>query len=317
MSIGKIGSIFRDPLGHFILAGLAIYLVLSFREPHEDPDAIVIGRDTLIEYIQYRSKAFDPERAGDLLERMSAAEVRDLIRQFEREEALYREARKLGLEQGDYVMRRRLVGKMEFLTDRDMPVPDPGDEALQRFIQSNLQDYAVPAAVTFTHVFVAGDRGAGADPERAARAILADLAANDAGPGDAARYGDRFLFRSHYADRDFRFVAAELGRAAAGHIFSADFPVGRWSGPVRSEYGHHVVYLTARSAARAPALAEIRDRVLDDYARTQRRELQSALEQAVVSTYRTELSPELAQWLDDRASPGADRLSGAQAGPAK
>jgi parvulin-like peptidyl-prolyl isomerase len=38
-----------------------------------------------------------------------------------------------------------------------------------------------------------------------------------------------------------------------------------WRGPFRSEYGWHVVLMTARTPGRIPPLADLRKRVIDDY----------------------------------------------------
>ena len=245
---------------------------------------------------------------------MSGAGIRDLIQQFEREEAMFREARLLGLDQGDYVIRQRLVGKMEFLTRRELAMPDPDDEELVDFFESNIQDYVEPAAATFTHVFLSSDNEAGAELEESARELLETLVVDDVDPDLSRYYGDRFLFHSRYVDRDHRFVAAELGLTAADEIFSPETPQGRWCGPVLSDYGSHLVYLTARSASKTPSLAEVRDQVLDDYARIKRLELQAALEETIVSAYRVKISPDVMQWIDEKSIGITNQLLSRSAG---
>ena len=310
----SIKRIFKDPLSHFLIAGLAIYVALSFGEQYEDNQNIVITRDTLIEFVQARSRIFDESLAIRRLEQMSNADIHDLIQQFEREEALYREAQQLGLDQGDYVIRQRLVGKMEFLTNRDLAIPDPGDAELGRFFESNLQDYVEPAAATFTHVFLSGENAAGAELERNARDLLEKLVVDAVEPDTAQIYGDRFLFHTHYVDRDRRFVAAELGWAAADEIFSEESPKGRWFGPVLSDHGAHLVFLAERSPSRTPALADVRNRVVDDFARLERLELQAALEETIVSAYRIEISPDLMRWIDEKGARLGNQLLSLSAG---
>jgi hypothetical protein len=241
---------------------------------------------------------------------MSDNEIQDLIQQFQREEALYREARKLGLEHGDYVIRQRLVGKMEFLSDRELSIPDPGDDVLERYFETNKQDYAEPAAVTFVHVFLSREDKTGDVLTREANAVLKNLIASDVGPQQAAKYGDRFLFRTRYVDQSYSFVEAELGRVAADEIFSGSTSLNDWFGPVQSEYGAHLVLVTAKTPARTPDMAAIRDQVLDDYARLKRRKLQSALEQAVISAYEVEVAGDLQEWIDTRTpQAGQQQLS--------
>ena len=53
-----------------------------------------------------------------------------------------------------------------------------------------------------------------------------------------------------------RELAARLGDSFAREVFA--LPVGRWSGPISSVYGAHLVRLVERVPARAPAATEIR-----------------------------------------------------------
>ena len=52
-------------------------------------------------------------------------------------------------------------------------------------------------------------------------------------------------------------------------------PIGQWSGPLRSGYGWHLVYITNRRPPQQPSLEEVRERVLADYL-TERRAAMNA-----------------------------------------
>jgi parvulin-like peptidyl-prolyl isomerase len=56
------------------------------------------------------------------------------------------------------------------------------------------------------------------------------------------------------------FGESELAR----ELFLA--PVSHWSGPFRSGYGWHLIFVTSRTAPLTPAIGEIRDRIAADYA---------------------------------------------------
>ena len=47
-------------------------------------------------------------------------------------------------------------------------------------------------------------------------------------------------------------------------------PVGEWSGPYRSGYGWHLVFITHRSPAKTADFAEVRDAVRDDFIAAER-----------------------------------------------
>ena len=55
----------REPLMHFLALGLVLFALFALVSPGEqDPDdeVIVVDRDALLRFFQYRSKAFRPPR---------------------------------------------------------------------------------------------------------------------------------------------------------------------------------------------------------------------------------------------------------------
>ncbi|MEZ5916953.1 MAG: hypothetical protein R3C40_05220 [Parvularculaceae bacterium] len=112
----KISTLLKDPLTHFLAVGVLLFVVASIVNPPEQPDdVIVVDRASILEFVQYRSKAFEPNAAAALFDAMDAGERKNIIDDFVREEALYREAKALGLGVNDYVIRQRMVQKVEFL----------------------------------------------------------------------------------------------------------------------------------------------------------------------------------------------------------
>ena len=88
------------------------------------------------------------------------AELRGLIENRIREEVLYREALAMGLDQDDTIVRRRLVQKVEFLTEDMAAQSEPTDEQLSSYLQENHERYQVPARLSFRHIyFNADERG--------------------------------------------------------------------------------------------------------------------------------------------------------------
>src|SRR5688572_139179 len=102
----------REPLLHFLLLGAVLFFVYAALNRHRadaDPQTIVVNREKLLTFIQYRSRAFDATRFNNLLESLPEEELRKLIQSYVREEALYREAKALQLDKNDYVARLRLI----------------------------------------------------------------------------------------------------------------------------------------------------------------------------------------------------------------
>ena len=108
----------RDPLLHFLAAGLALFVLFEVVSPDGaglGEGVIVVDRDALLTYVQYRSKVFEPRLAAEKLAALSPEELERTIDEYVREEALHREALALGMDANDYIIKRRLIQKVEFL----------------------------------------------------------------------------------------------------------------------------------------------------------------------------------------------------------
>lgn len=243
----------------------------------------MVDRAALLQYLQYQAQAFEPDTFAARLDAMSPAERQQLVDDYVREEALYREALALGLAEGDYVMRRRLVQKMEFLLGSG-PDIEPDDAMLRQYLADHAAVYAVAPSWTFTHVFV--DPALHADAERTAGSLLARLRREKAGFNDAPAHSDRFPFLQNYVERTADYITEQFGASFTAAL--AGLPQGTWQGPLRSEHGWHLVLVTGHAPARQPAFEEIRERVRDDLRRDRARGLQEQAIRALVDDYQVE-----------------------------
>ena len=245
--------ILKQPLLHFLLLGGLLFLIFEFTARYDDDDTIVVDRAGLMTFMQFRSRAFDASRSGTLLDDMPPEGRQRLIDDFVREEVLYREALALGLDANDYIIRRRLVQKVEYLA-RGFETPTDIDP--EAFYQENPDLYIVPASVTFTHVFVSYDNHPTQErAQRVAEALRRELVEKNVSFAGALTHGERFAFHKNYVDRSQEFVASHFGTAFSERLFA--LPVEQWAGPVESAYGLHLVLIRQRSVERAANFAEV------------------------------------------------------------
>ena len=148
----------KDPLAHFLALGLALFALFAVLNPGggpgDDPKLIKVDRAALLTFVQYRTKAFEPKLAAARLDAMAGKQLRQLIDAYVREEALHREAQALGLGRDDYVIKRRMIQKIDFLTQgfAEAVVTVSADD-LKAWYKVNRERYRQPALITFTHVF--------------------------------------------------------------------------------------------------------------------------------------------------------------------
>ena len=66
----------KDPLVHFLILGLGLFLIYGALNPQtssaDNPKRIVVDKDTLLTFIQYRSKTFKKDLAEARLNAMLA-----------------------------------------------------------------------------------------------------------------------------------------------------------------------------------------------------------------------------------------------------
>jgi len=254
-----MSKLIKDPLVHFLAAGLALFAVSAWRG-----ESVSTGRERIVVTAEQVAQA--RAAAAVLQGREPTAEELDaLIEPTVRDEVLYREALALGLDENDDEVRRRLIEKMSYLT-QDLADPEPGsEEALRQFYADRPDVFTIPSLVSFDQVFFSpGTRG-----DRLEADAAAGLEALRAGRAPA-EVGDRTPLRESYDEAPREQVAVLFGEELAESLFGA--PPGDWTGPFRSDFGLHVVRLRSRSEARLPPYEEIAERVAEEFGAQRRRE---------------------------------------------
>jgi len=279
----------REPLVHFLALGLGLFVLFEFVASDDaayDSRVINVDRDSLLTFVQYRLRAFEPAAAASKLDGMSEEELDRLIADYVREEALHREAIALGMDKNDYIIKRRMIQSIEFITDGFVTAAvEISDDDVAAHYEANRDDYYVNPFVTFTHVFINGERRSRDEAHALANAKLAELNKDGVAFSDAPRHGDRFPFFVNYVERDPQFVASHFGVPMAEQIFGLEAGDTTWHGSFESEYGLHLVLLTKKVEGRYPELAEVEAIVRDDAEREAIARQKDKAIQAIVDTY--------------------------------
>ncbi len=257
-------NILKQPLVHFLLLGLFLFIAYSWFGNDSDFDfasqeiVITPGRiETLAENFK-KVWQRDP----------SDSELEGLIEEFIREEIYYREALAIGLDRDDTIIRRRLQQKMEFITDdlSDQLIPDEAD--LQEFLNKNLDVYIRESKFTFQQVYLDPSKRIGTIEQDTNALLLKLNGLSD--PIGNEMLGDRIML-----DYRYNSVSESEIRRLFGQEFStslASLKTGKWMGPVNSGYGIHLVYIAEKTESTVPELADVKEAVMRDWQSTNRRE---------------------------------------------
>ena len=275
-----LGKLLTDPLAIFLIAGAALLLAAGALEATDDRH-IEVTRAGLLDYIRQQSKDFEPGHAEARLARADAEKRRELLGAYVAEEALAREARRLGFHDRDYIIKRRLVQKVELMSQGFAAAEvHVTAEAVRAHYDANPEAYGEPARFTFAHVYLA-DATAFAQAE----ALRTELNAASAPFAHANRYGNRFPYHSAYVDRTATFVAGHFGDAFTSALLAAAPNSEQWQGPLSSKHGLHLVLLTDAVPAHLPEFADIQPRVEADFRQHEVKRLTDEALQRIVDSY--------------------------------
>ena len=187
----------------------------------------------------------------------TADELHNLVNHWVNEELLFREAKRLGLDEEDTIVKRRLVQKMHFLAE-ESEVTEPDEAALRAYFSTRHKEYELPRRLTFSQIFYQKAPEPG------------ELTWLNASSGDAwRRRGDASMHSPTFVRKNAREIAAEFGQQFADDLL-AQKSATQWQGPLRSEFGWHHVLLKQVDEAAVPTFETVRHLVLNDYLYEQR-----------------------------------------------
>ena len=236
----------REPLVHFIIGGAVIFAVFVWIGEPVDPASRAISVDRA----QQAQLSLQFERT--MQRPPTDAELDALIESWVRDEVLYREAFRLGLDQDDAVVRRRLSQKMDFIASSQAEAAEPGDAELEQWLTDRPARFTTDSRLSFDQLWFAEK------PE--AEIALAGLAASD----DWQGLGQPISLPASFENTRRTDIAAQLGRDFARQLDGLEAD-SQWIGPVVSGLGWHLVRLRKSDPGAVPPLAEIRDKVLADW----------------------------------------------------
>jgi hypothetical protein len=228
------GRLLREPLLHFLLLGLVIFAVdhqLSSRR--DDPRVIVVDgaveKEVTEIFQDAKGRAPSPE------------ELKVLVQRWIDNEVLYREGVALAVDQGDEMIRERIIFKSLNVVQSNLTPPPATEEVLREWFERNRARFDLPRRYDFEEAVLVGDTS-----EAAVRAFAEALRRGAASTADA---GLR-TFKGRPKDNIVTSFGAEFEEALAA------LPRDQWQ-VIAGTDGLHVVRLLAIGEARTAEFGNI------------------------------------------------------------
>lgn len=262
----------REPLVHFLIAGAVLFVAMSGRAPDLGERRIIVDEPVVAGLVNHHVRAFRRPPTAD--------ELDGLIRDHVRGEVYYREALRLGLDADDDVVKKRLRNKMLAIAGAEAEAARPRDTELQALLDADPARYAAPPMYRLQQLYLGPDTTA----LRAAATAALRRTAEGATPAIAV---EALPLPGRFDDASQTDLAEQLGDEFAAAL--ARLPVGVWTGPVVSGFGLHLVRIERRVQPPPPRLADVRQRLENDWRSAAVRKAQDAHLQQLLDTYAVEI----------------------------
>lgn len=253
----------KEPLFHFLVVGAGLFLLyaMTANEPKNEETRIEINTVRADRMVTLWEKRWNRPPTQE--------EFNGLTAQYINEEVLYREALAMGLDSDDPVVRRRMAQKVKFISNDIIIIDTPSDAVLQSYLDVHASRYQLSGKVTFQHIYFNPAKH-DANMEEEAKVLLVKLLQDNNGI-DMQSVGDSFLHGTAFKALKVFEINRLLGKDFTKKLFEQ--PVGKWTGPLVSGYGLHLVYIDSKTASKTASLEVAKQSVLEDWTTDERKKV--------------------------------------------
>jgi parvulin-like peptidyl-prolyl isomerase len=195
------------------------------------------------------------------------------------------DARRLGLDRNDVVLRRYLIESMRLALSRPGPSDAPSEAEIERSYRRDAARYTAPERFSLTHIYLSRERHGSAVASAAAE-LLERLHHDGLGADAAAHLGDPFG-RGAEALGTTPDLERSFGPGFARALET--LPLRAWAGPVPSTYGLHLVWIRERTPAHLLPLEQVRGQVMQQLLQEREKDLLHTRLATLRARYRIEL----------------------------
>ncbi len=250
----KLKSFINQPLLHFLLIGGLIFALYYAVNPD------ISGKETIViddEEVNRMTTLF--EKQWNRLP--TQEELKGLIDTYIQQEIYYRKALLMNLDHNDELIRRRLDQKLRFLTNDMAALNEPSELELKEYYEANKKKYLFPGKYSFSHIYFNPDKRKNARQD--AINTLQAIPESDQPIKEIITKGDDFPFAYSLELLSEPEISKQMGDDFTKGL--QNLPLKKWSGPLLSGYGFHLVFIEEFVDPVEPELAEVKDDVLRDF----------------------------------------------------
>ena len=174
------------------------------------------------------------------------------------DEELYKQALEMRLHLGDEVVKRRLIQIIEQLMLASSPPATATDAEINTEFEKRREELKRPPRYSIEHIYFNRER------ENEIDTAIAKITEENLSPEQARELSSPFLPGYRFKRQTPEQLARHFGAAFVVNLEESGPRAGQWSGPVRSTYGLHYVFVEALEPSRDATLEEVRTILVRD-----------------------------------------------------
>jgi len=226
---------YQEPLIHFLILGTLLFFLTQFTTFSEIPrnsKKIIINEDEIQKFITFWKKKHRKNP--------TKKDVDSFLKIYIEKEILYTEALQMKLNQNDKTIKQLLIDKLKYIVSDPIDTSHIPEETLQKFFNKNRHLFSNDSSTIFTfrHIYFNPKHSDTLDDR--VNTIYRKIKNQDFNQTYIS-YGDKFYKGSNFSN---------ISQKGLSNIFSHSFtqeiqklPQKKWSNPVKSGYGIHLVYI--------------------------------------------------------------------------
>ncbi len=255
----------------FFIIGIFLYIIDIGLNSYDDKE-IYISDQEIISLVSAWKSRVGRNPTDD--------EIFRIIDSYIDEEILYREALLLGLDKEDRIIKRRLAQKISFLKEESIPNIPTKDEIL-KYYDDNKGEYFVDKTFTFTHLFFSSENNSEERGVNSYKDIIRGLDVD----------ADPFFLGKNFVNKTLTNIKSDFGKNFGDYFLN--ITINEWSEPIKSPFGHHLVYVSNKNDGYYPDITTIYKKVEMDLLQDKRDQAVKKFLDEKKSEYKAYINPDL------------------------
>jgi hypothetical protein len=203
-----LNKIIKEPLVHFLVIGAIVFVFYSFIK------GSYVDKDHAIQITKSEVEGMINKWMAQMKRPPAREEVDIFLEDFVQREILFREAKAMGLDKDDMVVKNRMLQKLDFLTNDLLVTGTPTDAEALKYFNDNLEKYTIPGKIDFIHIYFNLDKRSFDEAKQTALDLKKNLNKSLSIPNNYFEEGDLFILPYEYYDLSNDVVTSKFGQSA-------------------------------------------------------------------------------------------------------